>query len=71
MVDGTKFCPRDCPKRAVGCRSDCAQWREFERLKQADYAQRSLNRNSEPSAHMLNERLRRNQNDRKRGRNKP
>lgn len=68
MPDGRKFCPKDCPRRAVGCRSDCQQWQEFEKLKQEDYAKRQLVIASKPSANMLNERIRRNQNDQKRGR---
>lgn len=68
MPDGRKFCPKDCPRRAVGCRSDCPQWQEFEKLKQEDYAKRQLVIASKPSANMLNERIRRNQNDQKRGR---
>ena len=31
-------CPKDCPRRAVGCRTDCLDWAEHERRKAERYA---------------------------------
>lgn len=31
-------CPKDCPRRKVGCRTDCPDWAEHERLKAERYA---------------------------------
>lgn len=30
-------CPRDCPRRCVGCRTDCPDWQEHERRKAERY----------------------------------
>lgn len=32
-------CPRDCPRRAVGCRADCPDWQEHEKRKAERYEQ--------------------------------
>ena len=30
-------CPRDCPKRAVGCRTGCPEWQAHEKAKAERY----------------------------------
>lgn len=41
-------CPRDCPRRAVGCRTDCPDWAEHERRKAERYAAASRAAAAEP-----------------------
>ena len=38
----TPPCPRDCPKRAVGCRTDCEAWAEHEKRKAERYHRKQL-----------------------------
>lgn len=38
MAKSTTCCPKDCPRRAVGCRSDCPDWQDHERKKAERYA---------------------------------
>lgn len=68
MPDGRKFCPKDCPRRAVGCRSDCPQWQEYEKEKQAEYARRKMLIDSSPSTSMREKMTRANMRDRMNGR---
>lgn len=37
-----QLCPKDCPRRAVGCRDGCESWAEHERRKQERYRRRQL-----------------------------
>lgn len=37
MANRTTCCPKDCPRRAVGCRTDCTDWQEHEKRKAERY----------------------------------
>lgn len=39
---------KDCPRHALGCRTDCVAWAAFEEAKQAEYARRRAEAAAEP-----------------------
>ena len=41
-------CPQDCQRRRVGCRTDCPDWAEHERLKAERYAAKRQEYAAEP-----------------------
>lgn len=49
-------CPRDCPRRMVGCRADCPDWAEHERRKEVRYAAARAAAASEPVSRLWEQR---------------
>lgn len=39
-IDRRCPCTRDCTRRSAECRKECTAWREYEAIKQAEYAER-------------------------------
>lgn len=52
-------CTQDCQRRRVGCRKDCPDWAEHERLKAERYAATARKYAAQPSEALKERNLRR------------